>query len=286
MKILNVGEKVAIVACSDLLDLNQKDVINEIEKILISWGLEVVISDYIYKNNFNICDSFKKKAEALMDCYKDKSVKAIFDVSGGNLANGILNYLDYEIIRDNPKPFFGYSDVTVILNSLYKKVETKSYLYQIKNIVSKFGNVQSRELRNLLMEEKNELLQFKYEWVQGNFLEGVVLGGNIRCLLKLSGTEFMPDFTDKILFLESFSGGVNMMITLLIQLKQQGILKKVKGIILGYYTEMQRDNLSPRIEEIVKEIVEDINLPIIKTNMIGHNKDSKCLVIGENVRFE
>ena len=65
----------------------------------------------------------EERAEVLMKFFKDSSIKAIFDVSGGDLANGVLDYLDFEIIKNNPKPFFGYSDLSVILNSLYSKTE-------------------------------------------------------------------------------------------------------------------------------------------------------------------
>ena len=115
-------------------------------------------------------------------------------------------------------------------------------------------------------------------------MEGVVVGGNLRCLLKLAGTEYMPDFTDKIISLESLGGDVPKMATYLTQYKQLGVFKKVKGIILGSYTEMEREKYSPTIEEITKEVVSNPNMPIIKTTEIGHGKDSKCIIIGETIK--
>lgn len=286
MSILKRGDTVALVACSDLLKENQQDVINRVIENLNKLSLKVKISDYIYEvEEMDIVQIAKKKAEALMDFYKDDEVKAIFDVSGGNLANTILDYLDYETIKIKNKAFFGYSDVSVVLNALYSKSSSKNYLYQIRNIASEYESIQRKELENLLFKDDNKLLKFNYKWIQGSNLEGIVLGGNIRCLLKLSGTEFMPDFQDKVIFLESLSGGVNMMSTLITQLKHQGVFDKVKGVVLGYYTEMQRDTLTPKIEEIFVNIIDNHKLPIIKTDMIGHSKDSKALKIGEYYRF-
>lgn len=282
---LNKGDAIAIVGASDILDISQKDIIDNLVKKLKSFGLKVYVSDLLFEKSLNIIELAKNKAKVLNDFYLDKRVKAIFDVSGGNLANTILDYIDYETIKANPKPFFGYSDVSVVLNSLYSQTKNEVYLYQIKNIVLECEKIQSKEFEDFIFGVNDNLLKFDYEWIQGSTMNGEVLGGNIRCLLKLSGTKYMPSFKGKILLLESLSGGVNMMITLLTQFKQQGILKDIKGIILGNFTEMQKNNLSPNISEVVKDIVNNKEIPIVKTNMIGHNKDSKCVRIGGIVKL-
>ena len=93
----------------------------------------------------------------------------------------------------------------------------------------------------------------------------------------------MPDFKDKILFLESYSGDVPKMATYLTQYKQLGIFKNIKGIILGNYTEMENRKYSPTLVELVKSIVDDSSVPIVKTMDIGHGKDSKCIIIGDKL---
>ena len=95
----------------------------------------------------------------------------------------------------------------------------------------------------------------------------------------------MPDFTDKILFLESRSGGVAQMITFLSQYKQLGAFDKVKGILLGSFTQMEQEGLTPTIEELVLEIVGCPSLPIAKTNEIGHGMDSKAIRIGKTLKL-
>ena len=70
-----------------------------------------------------------------MDLYKNPKIKAIFDISGGDLANEVLDYLDYEFIAKNPKPIFGYSDLTTVLNSVYSQTNNSVYLYQIRNLI-------------------------------------------------------------------------------------------------------------------------------------------------------
>jgi len=284
MKLLNYGDKVAIVACSNGLDESNIIKMQELESTLNSFGIKAIFSDKIYKKFSAFNGSGEERAEALMKVFEDSSIKVIFDVSGGDLANGVLDYLDFEIIKSNPKPFFGYSDLSVILNSLYSKTGMKTYLYQIRNLIETNNNKQIEEFKNTFMGDGNKLLTFNYKWIQGSSMEGVVVGGNLRCLLKLAGTEYMPDFTDKIIFLESLGGDVPKMATYLTQYKQLGVFKKVKGIILGSYTEMEREKYSPTIEEITKEVVSNPNMPIIKTTEIGHGKDSKCIIIGETIK--
>lgn len=285
MKILNYGDKVGIVACSNGLDESNKCKMKKLEVTLNSFGLKVEFSDKIYKKFSVFNGTGKERAEALMNFFKNSSIKAIFDVSGGDLANEILAYLDFNIIKDNPKPFFGYSDLSVVINSLYSKANMITYLYQIRNLVESNTDLQISEFKTTFMGDGNELLTFNYEWIQGNNMEGIVVGGNIRCLLKLSGTEFMPDFKDKIIFLEGLSGDVPKMVTYLTQYKLLGVFKKVKGVILGSFTEMERENYYPNIVKIVKEVIDNPSIPIIKTNEIGHGKESKCIIIGKEIKL-
>lgn len=285
MSLLNYSDKVGIVACSNGLDESNVSKMKELEITLNSLGLNAAFSDKIYKKVSVFNGTGKERAEVLMKFFADSSIKAIFDVSGGDLANGVLDYLDFDIIKNNPKPFFGYSDLSVIINSIYSKTNVKTYLYQIRNLIESYKDKQIKEFKNTFMGNGNELVTFNYEWIQGNFMEGVVVGGNLRCFLKISGTEYIPEFQDKIIFLESLGGDVPKMTTYLTQYKQMGVFKKVKGIILGSYTEMERKKYSPSIIEIIKEIVDNPNMPIVKTNEIGHGKDSKCIIIGEKLRL-
>jgi muramoyltetrapeptide carboxypeptidase len=285
MKLFNEGDKVGIVACSNGLDKNNEVKMIELERILKEIGLNTIFSDKIYKKFSAFNDTGKKRAEILMNFFKDNNIKAIFDVSGGDLANGVLDYLDFEVIKNNSKPFFGYSDLSVIINSLYSQANMKVYLYQIRNLIETNKNIQIEEFKNTFMNNGNELLTFNYNWIQGNSMEGIVVGGNLRCLLKLAGTKYIPDFEDKIIFLESLGGDVPKIFTYLTQYKQIGVFKQVKGIILGSYTEMEREKYSPDVAEIIKEIVDNSHMPIAKTSEIGHGKDSKCIIIGEKIKL-
>lgn len=283
MSKLKKGDKVALVANSNGMSLNSEETINNLIKVLNELGLEVCVSNCIYSKYSVFNGSGKERAEELMKFFKDKSIKAIFDISGGDLSNQVLDYLDFDVIKENKKMFFGYSDLTVMLNALYSQSDLNTYLYQVRNLVYDNGTEQIKNFKETFMDDKTSIYDFKYKWIQGNHLEGIVVGGNIRCFLKLAGTKYMPDFNGKILFIESYGGNVAKMTTFLTQYKQLGVFNKIKGIILGTYTEMESEGYSPCIEELVCNIVGNKKLSIVKTDCIGHGTDSKCIKIGANI---
>lgn len=278
--------KIAITACSNPMKPSFQNDMDRLCSILEAMGLVPILSDYIYDNGTGFSGTGKERADALMTFYKDSDIMAICDISGGDMANEILPYLDFEGIAANPKPFFGYSDLTTIINAITTMTGHESVLYQIRNVLYNHGQEQIANLRKLFKENDEALYDFDYSFVQGNALEGVLIGGNIRCFLKLAGTKYMPDFHNKILLLEAYSGGTAQMITFLSQLKMMGAFEQINGILLGTFTKMEEafaqsedGGQESDIVELVKRIAGK-ELPIAKTQFIGHGTNSKAAVIG------
>ena len=285
MPLLKTGDTVALVGCSNGLSSGMQGTIEALKEVLEGWGLEVLSSPYIYAKNDVFAGSGKDRAEVLMSFYQNKDVKVIFDISGGDIANQVLPFLNFEVIKKTNKPYFGYSDLTTIIDSIYTKTGVSSYLYQVRFLVGEYDKAQQEAFYRSLFEDREDLFQFDYQFIRGEKLEGIIIGGNIRCLLKLAGTPYCPDFKDKILFLESMSGKPAQMVTFLNQYKQMGILDEVKGILLGSFSEMEEKALTPTVEEILLDLVEDRDIPIVKTREIGHGHDAKCLRIGEHIHL-
>lgn len=274
------GDKVAIVCCSNGQKSADKSKINELSKILQDIGLIPVFSDFIYAEDFVFAGTAIERADSLMAFYRDEEIQVIFDISGGDIANEILPYLDFEVIAESDKQFWGYSDLTTIINAIYAKTGKKSILYQIRNLVYDKGDRQILDFTNTVMKGKKDLWNFGYRFLQGQKLSGTVVGGNIRCLLKLAGTEYWPDMEGKVLLLEALGGTVAQMVTYLSQLEQIGVFDKINGILLGTFTNMEREQSNPSMEELVVRYAGEY-LPIAKTQQIGHGSDSKGIVIGE-----
>jgi len=215
-----------------------------------------------------------------MDFYRDDEVKIIFDISGGDLANEILPYLDFDEIERRDKPFFGYSDLTTIINSIYTKTNRSSVLYQVRNLVYQYSERQAADFCGSTMKDSRELFDFSYHFFQKSEMKGIVVGGNIRCLLKLAGTTYFPDVKGKILFLEALSGSASRIITYLSQLKQIGAFCGISGVLLGTFTELCGEGEEPVLAaEFVRDCIGE-EIPIAYTREIGHGTDSKALWIG------
>ncbi|MFR7935836.1 MAG: S66 peptidase family protein [Clostridium perfringens] len=287
MSFLNKGNKIGIISCSNGLSIKNKNIIDELKLNLKSLDIDMVEGDTLYAKEYNLFSGTgEEKARALEKLFLDKDIKMIFDISGGDLANEVLDFLDFNLIKENPKPFFGYSDLTVLLNAIYSQCDITTYNYQLRNLIGRFKEEQMQNFKDSFIEGKEDIFNLDYKWINGSHLEGIVVGGNIRCLLKLAGTKYMPNFKDKILFLESFSGNSAKMVTYITQYKNLGVFNEVKGIILGEFTEMERENLKPDIVEILKRVIGEINIPILKTRELGHGADAKCIPIGKYLIFK
>ncbi len=276
------GDKTGIVCCSNGLPARNRTLLQRLSGLLEQAGLIPVFSPYIYAKDGVFSGSARDRARALMDFYQDPAVTSIFDVSGGDIANEILPWLDFDIIASHPKLFAGYSDLTTVINAIYTKTGQPCLLYQLKNLLSEKESWQAAFFDTLL-HHKTPLSVFPYIFVQGDSMEGIVTGGNIRCLLKLAGTEYFPDLNRKLLLLEAFHGGVPQMTTYLSQLQMMGAFSRVNGIILGTFTEMEQEQYQPDILSLVQAYAG--SLPVIKTPKIGHGTDSCAIMIGSYQKF-
>ena len=200
-------------------------------QILRELGFDPVLSPCLYDNGSGFSGTGAERADALMNLYCDPEITDIFDVSGGDMANEVLPYLDFSVIAASGKRFWGYSDLPCT-------------------------------------------------FLQGDHMEGVMIGGNIRCFLKLAGTDFQPDFRGKILLLEAMGGGVPQMVTFLSQLKMMHAFEQINGILLGTFSQMERDQLTPDMPQLVRQAAGP-DLPIARTPYIGHGTDAHAAVIGK-----
>ncbi len=281
---MNKGSLVGVVCCSDGIKTSRQKEIELLRETLEQMGLNPVFSEYIYAKDTVFSGTGRERAKALMEFYTDPSIEAIFDISGGDLANEILPYLDFDVIRESRKLFWGYSDLTTILNAIYSQTDQSSVLYQVRNLVYDHGERQRAEFYSSVLEQGDRLFSLDTVFVQGECLQGVVVGGNIRCLLKLAGTRYWPDMRDKVLLLESCSGTVAKMNTYLNQLDQIGVFDQIRGVLLGTFTDMEKRACHPTMPALVKRFATG-GMPIVTTGDIGHGTDSKAIMIGREIEL-
>ena len=263
---LNQVRQAAVIACSNGLSASGTEEVRHMQERLRARGIIAQDTGCIRAGADGRSGTAQQRAHALMDCYKNPEIQAIFDVSGGDMANEVLPYLDFDTIaRNRDTLFWGYSDLTVLLNAIYARTGNRGVLYHMP-----------------YEQGQDDLFCFDYSFLQGDGMQGIVTGGNLRCLLKLAGTRYFPDMRGKILFLEARSGGVPQLITYLSQLQQMGVFGQVSGILLGTFTQMQREQQAPAAEQLIQQFV-PAGIPIAVTGQIGHAPQSRALMIGESI---
>ena len=239
-KPLKKGDKVAFVSVSN--GRPDSGIIEQTAQTIRETGLEPVLSPYIYRTKDRLYSApAQERAENLMQYYRDSSIKAIFDVGGGDLANQILEFLDFGVIGSSGKEFWGFSDLSTMVNAIYAKTGRPSWLYQIRKLANRdmipyFENIAFGK-EEYCCGLPREAVRF----VRGNSMSGTVLGGNIRCFMKLNGTPYFPDLTGKILVLESLEGTEGLITSFLWQYRQMGVFRKLGGLIIGSYTDLDKE---------------------------------------------
>ncbi|MBT8987086.1 LD-carboxypeptidase [Lactobacillus delbrueckii subsp. bulgaricus] len=276
--------KAALVGCSNPLKAAYRPVADQLVKILEDRGLEVVVSQFLTDDT--LIGRGEKRARELESFFLDPEMGHIFDISGGDLANTVLGHLDLEQIKDSQAVFYGYSDLTTILTALAKN-GNQAVNFQLRNCLVNKDLLKSGYFDRLLAgKEKNkELDELEVTFVRGSKMAGPVYGGNLRCLLKLAGTPDWPDFTGSILLLEAYRGQPELVASLLEQCRETGIFNQISGVLLGTFSELDKLKESQLPEEILLDLL-PTNLPIAKTEFIGHRPDAKAIRLGQECVFK
>ena len=274
----NRKKKCIIISCSNPISEDRSQRLRETEAILSEAGYEVEESGSLYAG-IGMEASFepRRRAEALMEAFKDHEASDIFDVSGGDLSNTILPFLDYEVIKESRARFWGYSDLTALINAIYARTGKLSMLYHVPNLA--MDEERRHDFLRYIRGEDDSFIRPSFEAIQGEEMDGAVIGGNIRCFLKLAGTPYCPDVRGKLLLLEAMSGRKERIASYLAQLSQLGVFEKACGILLGTFLELEKEIDTQELIRLVKVYAGE-KIPIAVTGEIGHRTDSKAIMIG------
>ncbi len=281
---LKPGDGVGLTVCSDGMAPENAWQVDAICQMFTDFGLVPVRSPWLFRGKTPYSGTDAQRSQALEALYRDNSVKAIFDLSGGDLSNGVLNHLNFDCVREYPKPFFGYSDLSTILNAIYTATGLWGGLYCVRNVLREDGARQRADLERFLFGRSQALTDLNYRFIQGREMAGTIVGGNIRCFLKLAGTPFFPPLRGKILLLESMGGQMPQIAALLNQLRQTGAFHQVNGVLLGTFTQYEKTESVP-ITDLARSIIDNPYLPIAKTEDVGHGPDARCVMIGAQRYF-
>ncbi len=287
-KKLSPGDTIGLIAPSDPVLPEQEGRLHEGCDYLRSLGFKIRYGPNLFANALGFSASPQEKADDLNAMFGDPTIDAIICAQGGETANATLSLLNWEVIRQNPKIFLGISDVTVLLNAIYQ--QTGLVTFHGNDILWGFGydptQYDQQEFKRILLDGEIGPIPSNRprQTIRSGQAQGKLLGGNLGCLIKLSGTPFWPDFRDAILFVEAYTISAKACHSAFHQLKQVGIFESIKGAVVGYIDGMQRQETpKPHLEDVLLEVTQAYGFPILKMNDFGHNCPNTVLPVGGEV---
>lgn len=296
---LKKGDTIGIVAPSSALtDLHKEYLEKFKEYVEVEFGLKVVYGKNLFKKDKfdSAAGTPLQRAEDINEMFKNDNIDCIWCFQGGSPANQILDLLDYNIIKENPKLFLGMSDIDVLLLAIHKKTGLITFntpdSKRGRDLDLDFGYSNKWFKERIFNGSKDIVANSEWKYIREGKASGKILGCNLNSILKLAGTKYFPDFSDSILFLEGYKPNVGEMLYRLEQLKQIGVFNKIKGIVIGYIysfenEEYKKENdINVKYEDMIIEATKENDFPILKINEFGHRCQNAFLPIGVDVELD
>ena len=291
---LNIGDTIGVVAPSNPIIGENIDEIMLAKKKVEEKGFKVEFSKNLFSNSLGYSSSAKEKADDINYMFANKDIKMIWCAKGGENSNCTFEYLDYDLIKENPKIICGYSDITSItnvINSKWNVINSKCRLVtfsstNFKTIATDETDFSFNEaIKRFVDCDTNLGKPQDYKVLKEGVATGKLVGGNLSLIRGLVEGKYKIDFNDKILFIEElgFETGPCLAYNYLYYMKQNGVFDKISGLWIGNYN--HESNIS--LEQIVFDVIGDkYNFPIIKSNNFGHIEEKIVIPIGTNAKID
>lgn len=282
------GDTIGVIAPANIIEEKDEKYIEKSTKLFENLGYKVKFGKYVRTNTLGYGATAKQKAEDINNMFADKEVKAIICVKGGEDSNTTFDYIDYEIIKNNPKIICGFSDITSITNCIYSKTGLITFnSATFKSLTSWETDYSFKEMMKRFQDKSLELgvEDDEYITIKEGIAEGELVGGNLSLTKRLVCGKYSLDFTDKILFIEElgYESDPNLVNNDLYYMKQNGVFDKIKGIWVGNY----EHESGIALEKILLDALDyEYNFPIIKSNNFGHCDKKTVIPIGTKARID
>lgn len=284
---LKKGDTIGVVAPSNPIVGDNIEEIMKAKEIVEKDGFKVKFAKNLFSNTNDYSSTAKEKAEDINSMFLDTEVKMIWCAKGGENANSTFEYLDYELIKKNPKIICGYSDITSLTNMITAKTGLITFsATNFKTMATDETSYSYEEAMKRFVEGSLELGREEetYKTIQEGTAEGELIGGNLSLTRGMVAGKYKIDFNDKILFLEElgFETGPALASNYLYFMKQNGVFEKIKGLWIGHYEHESGISL----EKIVKDVIgEEYEIPIIQSNNFGHTETKTVIPIGSRAKI-
>ncbi|MFH1161890.1 MAG: S66 peptidase family protein [Candidatus Jorgensenbacteria bacterium] len=304
---LKCGDLIGVVAPASSASLIKKGNLKLAKKNLESLGFKVQYGKNIFRFSELSTDSIKPRLTDFHHMFKSKSIKAVMAVIGGYTSNQLLPFIDFKLIKNNPKIFIGFSDVTALQNAIFTKTGLITFSGPCFATMAQTEppfNFELKYFKKVLMDGESDIIVepsktwAEDEWwqtprkhrqlmknggwrfIKAGSAEGEIIGGNLSTFLLLLKTPYCPSFKNKILFIEEDpcmnKGMIERMLTQLVQLSD---FRKLRGLVIGRFG--SRSGLASKEEgELLKILVSNFDIPVVSNLDFGHTSPMITFPIG------
>jgi len=283
---LKAGDQVEIVAPAKFVSSTDIEIAIRFFK---QHKLNIIFNKAVFHKKHVFAGTITQRIESINAALNNKQTKAILFARGGYGSIQIIDSINFNTLSKNPKWLIGFSDITTILIHMYTQFNISSIhgpmAYSFKNI-----NINSRNLMiNML---KGEKINIKTEYSSFNITGttyGTLIGGNLSIICSLIGSKSIPDFdNDYILFIEDVDEYMYHLERMMYMLDRAGLLKKLKGLIIGQMTGIMDNPISfgKDLSQLIQDIIKKYNYPLCFNFPIGHSENNHPIIIGARIRLE
>lgn len=295
---LNIGDSIGVVASSLPVLPSFEENYEKGKKRIQELGFKIQEGKTIGKIRWWAAGTPKEVAKDINGMFSNKDIKAIIAQTGGYSAALVLEYLDYQLITNNPKPFIGMSDVTNFHMAMLAKCGLVGF--HMDDVTFGFGGNEpelvKKFFKTFLMTDKPagiiKPLTTWEQWREGK-TEGRLIGGNLHLLTNLIGTEYFPSleyFDGAILFWEEVGEPLHNIARFLTHLKYTGVLDRISGMLVGKITYIkpprEKEVIAPSLKELVLDVLKDFDFPIMGELDFGHFTINIPMSTGIKVSFD
>ncbi len=277
-RFLKKGDTIAIISPSGVVDAT---FVYAAKDVLEKWGYKVLLGKHCLAQNGRFAGDDNQRLSDLVWAFTNTTIDAVFCSRGGYGLIRLLSKLQQEELFAQPKLLLGYSDITVLHNFLAKNNICSVHAPMAKHIAENPDDEASRLLCDTLAGVLPSFTIQSHSCSRGGKVKGKLLGGNLSVLYSLRGTPVDLDYTDCILVIEDIGERLYHLDRMLTNFKVGGVFDKIKGLVVGQFTDMPSDELYPYSPyDIIQQVVAGYEFPVCYDFPIGHVQNNFPVLLG------
>jgi muramoyltetrapeptide carboxypeptidase len=259
-------------------------------RLLEKNGFRVKYNRHLLQTKGYLAGSDKERADEFNRLWSDPEIKALLAVRGGYGCIRMLDLIDMKQIRHTPKIFIGFSDLSVLLAAIHKKTGLVTYHGPVVTTLARIDKQSQTSFFDVLTGKKADLINHsKVMILKEGDAEGILLGGNLTTLVHMIGTPYEFSWENAILFIEDIGESPYRLDRLLTHLALSGRLQKIKGLILGSFSDdAGKENRAMQrvVHKRIIELLAGCDMPVWGNFPVGHSRRNLTLPVGVKVEMD